>query len=388
MDIKLLFDPIGNLGDEEKFTQDSLYRSVRINKDTTPELNSTDIAIIGITESRSEPEENNIQGAPDQIRKKLYALKRSGKSYNIADLGNLRNGHDLEETQNRLSELLNFLFEKEILPIIIGGTHDFDYAQFQAYELSDKLVTFLNVDAKVDLQDHTKYPAQHSHIHKVMLHQPNYLFNFIQLAYQSYLVSNDTLDMFEKLSFSPLRLGKFRDNPEEIEPSIREADMMSFDLSAISSRYMKATHQPNIFGLTGEEACQVAWYAGSSEKLSSVGFYGYDPSKDDPEGSSATVVSVMIWYFLEGFYQRRDKHEFTSKYYLKYNVALDSKSPAEIVFYKSLKTDKWWMEIPSETFKKGLYSRNQVVSCSYEDYRIATKGEVPERWISAFNKLT
>ncbi len=48
-----------------------------------------------------------------------------------------------------------------------------------------------------------------------------------------------------------------------------------------------------------------------------------------------------------------------------------------MVFYKSRHSEKWWMEVEK------LYGRRQVsvVPCSYEDYLLAAKGEVPHRWI-------
>lgn len=386
MDIKLIFDPISGLGESSEYPFNSLYKSVHLNIDKPVNLEDIDIAIIGLKDNRNAQQENNIAAAANVIRKHLYKLKRGSATYRVADLGNLRNGPDVSETQGRLSELLHHLFEKGIFPLIIGGTHDFDYAQYQAYELSDKLVSFLNVDATIDIDDRHDAQLQQSHIHKIMLHEPNYLFNFIQLAHQSYFVSSDTLDVLEKLSFQAMRLGKMRDKPEEVEPTVREADLLSFDLSAIQSAYMKAVHNPNVFGLSGEEACQLCWYVGNSEKLSSAGFYGYDPMYDDDIESSAQVVAIMLWYFIEGFYNRKDKEEFTEKYYLKYIVAMAAGDPAKITFYKSIKSDRWWMEIPM-TKGKGLYDRNYVVPCSYDDYLAASKGEVPERWITALSKL-
>src|SRR5690606_40017091 len=39
----------------------------------------------------------------------------------------LNPGHDLEETYTRVSEVCRMLLEKNILPIILGGSHDLDY---------------------------------------------------------------------------------------------------------------------------------------------------------------------------------------------------------------------------------------------------------------------
>jgi formiminoglutamase len=386
MDLNLVFDKVADLGHIDDYAFDSLYKSVRFNTGKQPDLKKTDIAIIGIANNVADKEAEPILNNADAIRKKLYRLKRTGSSYRIVDLGNLRNGIDLQETKLRLTQTLSHLHEKGVLPLVIGASHDYDYAQYQSYELSDKLVSILNVDALLDIDDRAGAQPQQNHVHKIMLHEPNYLFNYIHLGYQSYLVSKQSVEVLEKLSFNAVRLGQMRDNPLELEPTIREADMLSFDLSAIQKHIMAAVSTPNVFGLTGEEACQLCWYAGSNEKLSSAGFYGYKANLDDTENSSAFVVATMIWYFIEGYYNRKDKHEFTDKYYTKYLVPIDKKTPSEIVFYKSKKTEKWWLEVPLEKMR-GSYHRNFIVPCSYEDYITAGKGELPERWISAYSRL-
>ncbi len=387
MDIKLLFDRVPAEVVDQKYDRNCLFHSLHINAEKVPDLNNIDMAIIGVVDGRAMATENGVKDAPDHIRKQLYELKKGKPSYRIADLGNLRNGHDLDETKARLSELLSSLYEKGILPIVIGGTHDFDIAQYQAYELTEKLVSVLNVDARIDMSDDSEAVPTDKHIHEILMHEPNFLFDYIHLGYQSYLVPYNSLEVLEKLNFNLVRLGKLRDAPKEVEPVVREADMVTFDISAIQSTVMKATHQPIPFGLTGEEAAQIAWFAGCSDKLSSMGFYGYDPGLDDQHMSSAFVIAVALWYFMEGYYNRKDQHDFSTKYYTKYIATLADQEPNEIVFYKSTQSEKWWMEVPVHTAKR-LYARNKIVSCSYEDYTSATKGEIPDRWIVASSKVS
>lgn len=387
MDVKLLFDRVPGDLVEATYDRHSLFHALHINGDKMPELNNIDIAIIGIVDGRSLKQDNHIAEAANEIRKQLYRLMKGKVTYRVADLGNLRIGHDVMETKTRLSELLNTLYDREILPLIIGGTQDFDLAQYTSYEVSEKLVSILNVDALLDMNNAHQNDPSSNHIHEILLHEPNYLFDYIHLGYQSYLVPTSALEVLEKLNFNLVRLGKMRDNPKDIEPAIREADMMTFDLSAIQSSVMRATHRPVPFGLTGEEASQIAWYAGCSDKLSSAGFYGYDPIFDDAHRSSALIVSVMVWYFIEGYYNRKDKHDFSTKHYVKYIVSMGNQEPGQIIFYKSAKSDKWWMELPFQS-SKSLYSRNFVVPCSYEDYVTAGQGDVPDRWVAAYAKLS
>ena len=59
----------------------------------------------------------------------------------------------------------------------------------------------------------------------------------------------------------------------------------------------------------------------------------------------------------------------------------------EITFIKSMKSDRWWMKLPVE-LSKNRYMNQHLMPCSYKDYQQACSDEVPERWWSAFHKLT
>jgi formiminoglutamase len=342
------------------------------------------IAIIGIKEERGSKLTGAAQ-APDQIRRKLYHLKKGTGAYKIVDLGNLNPGHDLDETYVRLSEVCRMLLENNVLPLIIGGSHDLDFGQYTAYETLDKLVSFLNVDAFLDLDERKETAANAHHVHKVLLHEPNFLFSYTHLAYQSYLIDPFAVAILEKLYFEAFRIGQMRTNLQEIEPAIRNADMLSFDITSIRSSDAPGNINAQPFGLTGEEACQICWYAGLNEKLSSIGFYEYYPEFDDVHKKTASVVATMIWYFIEGYYHRKNDQNFKSNDFLKY-VASMPVEPETLTFYKSKLSEKWWMEVP---YPAGLqrYARNSIVPCSYNDYQTAIKGEVPERYINTLAKL-
>ncbi len=385
MDLTILFSPIDESVYQAIDSPTSFFKSIRIFGEKMPEYKGAQIAIFTVKEDRGTPHPTSHHNAPDEIRKKLYRLKKGNGTYRIVDLGNLNPGIDLEETYVRISEVCRILLENNVLPLIIGGTHDLDYGQYTGYETMDKLVSFLNVDAFLDLDEKKESPAETKHIHKILLHEPNYLFSYTHLAYQSYLIDPLSVSVLEKLYFEAFRIGQMRTNLQEMEPTIRNADMISFDVTAIRSSDLPASRNAQPFGLTGEEACQVCWYAGLNEKLSSIGFYGYHPEYDDNHKKSATVIATMIWYFIEGFYHRKSEQNFKSNDYLKYVVAMPTETET-LTFYKSKFSEKWWMEVPYPNGKE-RYARNSIVPCSYSDYQTATKGEVPERYINTLAKL-
>ena len=131
--------------------------------------------------------------------------------------------------------------------------------------------------------------------------------------------------------------------------------------------------RPN--GLTGEEFCQLARYAGYSDRLSAVGFFEHDPSRDG-DGRGGQLVAEATWCFLEGVMHRMGDHpRGTTEDYLQFTVVLDD-GDHEVVFFKSPRTNRWWMDIPTPGSgnRKG---RVFLVPCTYEDYQSASKANCP-----------
>jgi formiminoglutamase len=221
----------------------------------------------------------------------------------------------------------------------------------------------------------------------MLVYEPNFLFNYSHLAYQSYLIESSSIEVLEKLYFETYRVGMLRQVLEEMEPVIREADMLSFDISAIRSSDAPGNIKSQPFGLTGEEACQICWYAGMNDKLSSAGIYEYNPDLDDESKKTAAVVATMVWYFIEGFYHRKNEGGFSSNDYLKYVVDMPGSEPATILFYKSKLSEKWWLEVPSEK-SVSAFGRNSLVPCAYADFQTANEGEVPDRFVNAMARLS
>jgi formiminoglutamase len=385
MDLTIFFSPVDESVYNDIESASSIFKSIRVYTDKMPDYKGAHLALIGVKEARGCAQNAGTADAPDVIRKKLYQLKKGTGNYKIVDLGNLNPGHDLDETYVRLSEVCRMLLEANVLPVIIGGSHDLDYAQYSSYETLDKLVSFLNVDAFVDLEDRNDGNPSRQHIHKILLHDPNYLFTYTHLAYQSYLIDPLSVSVLEKLYFEAFRIGQLRNNMQEVEPLVRNADILSFDVTAIRSADAPGNAIAQPFGLTGEEACQICWYAGLNEKLSSAGFYEYNPSFDDVHQKTASVVATMIWYFIEGYYNRKGESDFKSKDFLKYTVSMPVE-PETLSFYKSKLSEKWWMEVPYGNGRE-KFARNSIVPCSYYDYQTALKGELPERYITTLAKL-
>lgn len=347
-----------------------------------PEWGTADIALIGVNEYRGTGREINPDlRAADEVRRQLYPLKKGSGRYRIVDLGNLLPGITLEDTYLRLKEVVENLISNDTLPLLIGGSHDLDYGQFLAYENLDKPINLVTIDSHIDLSEEVDLPPHRQHLQRILLHEPNYLFSLSQIAYQSYFVEQELAVTLEKLHVETVRLGQLRTNIQEVEPVVRHADMLSFDIRALKHQDAPGYEPANPFGLTGEEACQLCWYAGLNDTLTSFGLYEYTPALDVRQVTAATLA-VMIWYFVEGFYHRKQEVDFDSNRFLKYAVGFHD-NPSKIMFYKSKVSDKWWMEV--EPLRDGKPAK--VIPCSYEDYLLAAKGEIPNRWILTQSRM-
>ena len=383
MNLRIFFDPIKDL-DQILFESSSLFHHVQIYSENFPNWQEADIALIGLTEERGTVSNLGLSKAPNEIRKKLYHLKKGSSVPKVVDLGNLRCGISLEESYLRLKEICECLIQKNVIPFIIGGTHDMDLGQFLAFETTGKLINLLNVDSSIDMYGSDTFGVTRNHIHKILTNDQNIIFHYSHLGYQSYLVEPEVIGILEKLHFETYRLGHVKEHFREMEPVIRNADMLTFDISAIKVGDAPGNKNGQPFGFTGEEACQLFWYAGLSSRMESVGIYEYNPEEDIKE-KTAGVIATMIWYFFEGFTLRTAKLDFNDARYIKFIVSLQA-DPHSIIFYKDSRTEKWWMEVPYPN-EKVKYANNYIVPCSYEDYMQANKGEIPNRWILTHAKL-
>ncbi|WP_259071838.1 formimidoylglutamase [Mucilaginibacter sp. X4EP1] len=358
--------------------------------DNFPDLEQkVDIAIIGVQEDRNAVGNPGCALGPDYVREKLYQLNEGGYKTKIVDLGNIRQGAAVTDTYIALKTVVSELIKKDIIPIIIGGGQDLTYAQYMAYEHLEQKVDLVIVDANFDLNDDTTGDSiettSTSYLNKIFLHEPNYLFNYSNLGYQTYFASQDSLRMMEKLYFDAHRLGEITGNISVSEPIIRNASMISFDMGAIRSSDARGNANASPNGFYGEEACQIARYAGFNDKLTSIGFYEFNPAYDN-NGQTAMLLAQMIWYFIDGVYNRKRDFPLSPKsQYLIYKTSLKHEDH-ELVFVKSKKSDRWWMQVPYPT-GGSKNERFHLVPCLYADYQTAVSGDMPDLWWRTYQKL-
>ncbi len=342
------------------------------------------IALIFVSEYR-QSNINFSKGAFEQIVSSLNKLQKGDWNSKIYNLGEIEPGKKPEDTYSALREVIFELVKGEVFPIVVGGSQDLTFAIYQAYEKLEQTVNFLSIDSHFDLGDPDEIVNADGWLDKIILHKPNYLFNYANIGYQSYYVNADETELLTKMFFDVHRLGEYYTDSTIVEPIARNSDIISFDLNSIRASDYPNNSNYSPHGFYGEDACRIMRYAGISDKLSACGIFNFNSTGNDM--TSANLVAQMIWYFIEGFNQRKGDYPVCGKKnYIKYRVNIDDFKD-EILFYKSDKSGRWWIEIPYPNSDMSKFQRHLLVPCTYEVYQDALRNEMPSLWWKTYQKL-
>ena len=347
-----------------------------------PDLSYCEIAIFNVNEYNG----SSNEGTQDicKIRKNLYALHVENMP-RIKDLGNLKLENNRKQNFDTITDVCYILMNNGTLPILLGGGHDIVYAMYKAQTKFKKKISYTCIDNKFDIGLVDDKLSNQSHLSKIIKAKPNYLYNYTNLAYQSFFVSPHAVKMLETIKFSYLRLGDIRKNISSVEPILRDSNMLSLDISSISSAYAKANNYCSPNGLNGNEICKLLFYAGVSDKLKSFGIFEYNQNLDQDD-QTAKLISQIIWYFLEGFQSRVSEEIPSSKNLIFYNVTGENDTN-NMVFCKSKLSNRWWIVMKKE-HRYNKLKVDQFFACSYSDYELAMNGDIPDTWLRIIKLLS
>ncbi len=372
------------LAHNELLSEQALGKKIKVHSSQQgiPDLDGVSLAIIGVKENRNDVNYMGEELNFDAIRTSLYALFPGNWHTSIADLGDIPAGSSAEDTYYAVRAIISVLIEKKVIPIIIGGSQDLTYANYRAYDTMAPMVNIVNVDSNFDLGDASVEMKNNSFLGKIILEQPYNLFNYSAIGYQTYFNSQEEIDLMDKLYFEAYRLGEVTHNINMVEPVMRDAHIVTIDLKSVRAAEVGAKQKFSPNGFNGKEICAISRYAGISNKVSSFGVYEFKSATE--LDATPMLVSQMIWYFIEGVNCRIHDDVFSDEEnYQKYNVLIEDE---ELIFYKSIKTGRWWIEIPFLPNVNNKLKKHTLLPCTHEDYVEASQGKIPERWYKAYKK--
>ena len=334
------------------------------------DLWSYDVFIIGVPEGRFSLGNESCDLAPDKIRSSLYGLYEGEWGLKILDLGNLRIGKTVEDTYSILQQLTTYLIKKGGVLLVFGGGHDLVTPIFKGHSAFGNPLNFTSADAYLDFQDGDSYHSK-SFLSHMLASKGSMLSNYNLFGYQTYLCDPKQVNLLNQMDFNLIRLGEVNSDLNELEPYIRNTDHLSVDISVIKASEAPANPYSSPNGMTAEGLCIMLRYAGLSNRVKSVLFSEFNP-RLDKSSQSAKVYAQAIWYFLEGLHLRQD--DLLTEKFNDLKVFHVHSDLTELVFYKSLVSDKWWVD-----FSKQRHSAENLLPCSFSDYLKAVDGELSAR---------
>ena len=287
----------------------------------------------------------------------------------IADIGNLR-----KATDEFLLPVIRELLENKILPIIISHKALQFPAQFKAYQNIRKKASVAVIDERLAWHEDDLH-----YLSTIQTSKAPRIANLGLVGYQTHLSPPETISFFQRHNYDLVRLGVAKSNMEEVEPTLRGADTIYFNMSALKEIEAPGLWQNSPSGFSSEEACQLSHYAGMSDKLTSIGFYGYHAKKDRNE-QTAKLIAHLIWYLLQGIYNRKRDFPVSTDSMIEYIVSFKDYDH-NATFWKSTKSGRWWIQMDSST--KG---KHELIPCSYEDYQMACQDELTERILNVLER--
>ena len=353
------------------------HKTVFHTEDNFPDLDDTSIAIVGVFENRGLGDDK-AHVHLNYIRKEFYSLYPGNWHTNIVDLGNIKEGDTLKDTYYAVKSIAAELIKRRVLLVVLGGSQDLTYAIYRAYDNLEQMVNVVAVDSRFDFGKEDEAISARSYLTSMIMDEPHNMFNYTNLGYQTYFNPQEEIDLIEKLYFDAYRLGEISNDTTLAEPVLRDADLVSVDMGAVKSGDSGNIVKFSPNGFDGKEICILARYAGISDKVSAFGVFNHSDTRQE-----AGLVAQMLWYFAEGVNYRSNEYPFGSREdYIKYIVSGEDE---ELVFYKSDKTERWWMELRAQR-EDTKVKKAALLPCSYNDYLSACNNEIPERLWKAQRK--
>jgi arginase family enzyme len=362
-----------------------ISRQIQVHTPDQPikSLENFAVALLGIPEDRNSANKG-CATAPDHIREAFYQLVRFPRKLHMVDLGNLRKGNTITDTYFGLTDVLNELLSRKITPVLLGGSQDLTLAVFRAMKKQSLQVNMVTVDARPDLvnpgEDHN---LAFGYLRNIIKERGKQLFNITCIGHQQYYTDRALTDYLEKHRFDAVRLGQARENLRELEPIMRDANLVSIDVSAVRSADAPGYFMPSPNGFYGEEVCQLARYAGLSGNTRAFGLFEMNPVHDR-NAQTAILYAQTLWYFLEGLSQKIVEDPLKRNRNIKQYMVQTGELEHELVFYQSLLTNRWWLEVP---VKDAGEEHSMVLSCSHEDYIQACSQVITDRVWRIYRKL-
>ena len=84
--------------------------------------------------------------------------------------------------------IIIFLQKFNVIPVILGGSHDLIYPAYRSFQSKKQLVNIVSVDRSYDFSQDEELISGRSYMSKIIMEQPNFLNNYTNIGYQLSLI--------------------------------------------------------------------------------------------------------------------------------------------------------------------------------------------------------
>jgi len=319
--------------------------------------------------------------ATARIRRRLYSLALPSLALQIVDLGDVYVPEEAPSTPSQaLEEAVKALLQAGHKVVVFGGGQEAALPLFRAVAAQEVPFTYTLLDRKLDLFDAlSAQEAPHRRYHQDLL-----LDEQIEVPFRGQVVGlawhwvspveEEVLHTYLRVPY--LRLSQVLSDPDEAEPFLRMAALITMDLGLLRGADAPAVLDPEPEGLPIEIAAKLMRFAGMGYRSDVLHLANYFPPLDR-DGRTAAAVALLLWYFLEGRINPEEDFPWPDRANLeRYEVSLGEVDVPSIVFYRHPRSGRWWMEVVPLSGKGPA----RLVPCSRTAYEAALGGEVPALW--------
>ena len=330
------------------------------------EIEESSIVLLFVSDYRGGGGQAALPNAFGKLRKYLYRLSKSDFEVPICDFGDLISGKTQADTRYVLKEILTFCYNKNAVPVVIGGSVDLSYALFSALNFHQKGINYAHISNVASLSNEGEEISEANYLHKILTKKEASLRNFHLLGYQRHLNEIALLKLMKEVDFDVLRLADMMNTTERAEPFFRRADMVTLNCDAVESFSEAFSTNPQVNGLNRREICAYMKEIGLSENLKTFGVFNFNIHSES--ALNHQLMGQMLWYLIEGINIQRTHPKERS--YDTFVVLIDNR---EFSFKRDTFSGLWY-------FAKGKDVKKWI-PCSREDYENAKRGELNKRFL-------
>lgn len=300
------------------------------------------------------------------VRKNLYQLSKLDFEIPICDLGNLISGKNIQDTHCIIEEVVVTCLKNNALPIIIGGSNEVSMPLFTAMNAFKSKNNYVHISNTVSLKNDEGPVSENNYLNRLLSRKDFDIKNFRLLGYQKHQNEVDSIKLMEEVGFDVVRLSEMMGSSENIEPYLRQTDLVTLNCDAVESFEGSFSVHPQVNGLNRREICMYMKEIGLSQHLHGVGIFNFNA--DSENQLHHQLMAQMLWYLIEGI--NIQKTHPKERAYDTFIVMVDD---MEFAFKRDTFSGLWYFGDDENI--------ENCIPCSIEDYQDAKKGILKSRFL-------